>query len=71
MFLNYTRFDLGRRDTLDDFFDINQMVLIIRRRMEIRGTTITGGSRDGYQLPAETAMRFPELKLILGYVGRG
>ena len=76
VFLNYTQFNLGRRDTLDDFFGYFNQIgvpLIIQRRMEDprynHHKAVVADADVNYL--QETAMRFPELKLILGGMSAG
>ena len=76
VFLNYARFDLSARDTLDDFFGFfNQagMPLIIQRRMEDsrynHHLAVVPDVDINYVITA--ALRFPELNLVLAGIPSG
>lgn len=73
VFLNYTRFDLTRRDNLDDFFDFfqqNKLLLIMQRRMldprYQHQRAVVPDADVNYLL--KTASDFCGLKLIIGGV---
>lgn len=76
VFLNYTRFDLARRDSLNDFLDcFNQtgLPLIIQRRMEdsrYNHHHAVVPDTDIHHI-LHAALQFPTLKLILGGVSSG